>query len=97
MALGFYEKVVVVRSDKFPEYLGRTGYVLGISEEDGVVFAYAVSFLGEVETCCFDADELNGTGEFANRSLFYDDLDPPLRVSVKHGEGYIADKSRDED
>ena len=91
MALGFYEKVVVVQSDKFPELVGRIGYVLGVSEENGVVYSYAVHFLDIVEGYCFAPDELRGSGEFADRSLFYDDKEPSLRVRVIDGKGELAD------
>lgn len=89
MTLQFYEKVVVIKSDKFPEFLGRTGHVLGISEENGIVSAYAISFPGKIEGYMFEPSDLQGTGETADRTLFYEG--ESVRVRVKDGKGELAD------
>jgi len=62
MRLAFFEKVIIQNSRKFPELNGRTGVVLGISEEDGHVFGYSVTLDGETEGYYFKADEIMGTG-----------------------------------
>lgn len=91
--LGFYEKVVVTKSDRFPELVGRSGYVLGISEESGTARQYAVRFLDLPESYCFYPDQLAGTGEFADRSLFFDDTaESRIRVRVVDGEGHVVDE-----
>ena len=89
--LRFYEKVVVLRCDDFPEYVGGAGYVLGMGDETAPPFSYAVLLDATDRVVCFDHDELQGTGEVAPRSQFYDDSKPPLRVVVKDGTGYLAD------
>lgn len=90
MSFGFFEKVNVISSKKFPEYNGRTGVVLGISEEEGKVYGYAVDFPGVLEGCMFLPEELEGTGEFADPRDFYDENDR-IRVRVVDGEGFIIE------
>ena len=89
--LRFYEKVVVLKCDDFPEYIGGAGYVLGMGDETAPPFSYAVLLDATDRVVCFDHDELQGTGEVAPRSQFYDDDKPPVRVVVKNGKGYLAD------
>ena len=89
--LSFYERVVVLKCDDFPEYIGGAGYVLGMGDETVPPFSYAVLLDATDRVCCFDHDELQGTGEIAPRSQFYDDSEPRVRVVVKNGKGYLAD------
>jgi hypothetical protein len=89
--LRFYEKVVVLKCDDFPEYIGGAGCVLGMGDETAPPFSYAVLLDATDRVCCFDHDELESTGEIAPRSQFYDDAKPPIRVVVKDGKGYLAD------
>jgi hypothetical protein len=66
------------------------GVVLGISEDESKVCGYAVSFPGELEGRYFRPDELQGTGEFVDRSVFYDD-NRVVRVRVeKDGTGSLV-------
>jgi hypothetical protein len=91
MTIGYYEKVIVTSSNRFPEYVGRTGVVLGISKEDDArVSAYSVTFPGENEGICFFPEELRGTGEFVDRGEFYDDSDR-IRVRVDEDEGSLRE------
>jgi hypothetical protein len=87
---GFYEKVTIVRSEKFPEYVGKTGIVTGVSEDDSGIYGYAVFFLDEGENCYFRPDDLEGTGEFVDRSLLYDE-NSRVRVRVIDGKGSIVE------
>jgi hypothetical protein len=89
MALGFYERVVVVRSNTFPDLIGRAGHVLGISEESGTVCGYSVLLVGAVECCFFQPNELEGSGEFADKDLFYDG--DSIRVRVTGCKGHPSD------
>jgi hypothetical protein len=89
MKLGFYEKVLVTASRQFPEYVGRVGVVLGISEDQSKVYGYSVFFPGELEGLGFLPDELQGTGEFVDRGLFYDDQNA-VCVRVENGKGSIV-------
>lgn len=90
MKISFYEKVIIRKSRKFPELNGRSGVMVGISEENGVVYGYAVNVDGEEEGYYFATDEIIGTGELLERSLLYDDTD---RIQVKvteDGNGHIS-------
>jgi len=89
--IAFYEKVLIVACADAPQYVGRYGYVLGISEEDGVQSGYAVTFETEEQVTCFEPHEVQGTGEIAPRSRFYDDTTVVhIRVDDK-GRGFLAD------
>jgi hypothetical protein len=91
MAISYYEKVVVTSSKRFPEYVGRTGVVLGISkEDDSRVSAYSVTFPGEDEGICFFPEELRGTEEFVDRSEFYND-NARIKVRVDGDKGSIVE------
>src|SRR5262245_12377896 len=94
MTISYYEKVVVTSSNRFPEYVGRIGVVLGISkEDDSRVSAYSVTFPGEDGGACFFfPEELRGTGEFVDRSEFYDDNDR-IKVRVDGDEGSLINSS----
>lgn len=91
MPLSFYEKVRVTNSQKAPECNGKTGVVLGISEEDGTVYGYGVHFSDEEEGYFFPPEELEGTGEFADPRDFYNENNR-IRVRVVDGEGFIVEE-----
>jgi hypothetical protein len=61
MKLGFYEKVLVTASRRFPEYVERVGVGLGISEDESKVYGYSVFLPGEAEGLSFSPDELRGS------------------------------------
>lgn len=90
MQFEFYEKVRVTNSQRSPEYKGKTGVVLGVSEEDGKIYGYSVHFPEEEESCMFVPEELEGTGEFADSRDFYDE-DNRIRVRVVDGEAFIIE------
>jgi len=90
MRLNYYEKVRVTKCQRFPEYNGKTGVVLGISDEDGKTFTYALAFPGDVEGCIFLPEELERTGEFADPRDFYNENDR-IRVRVIDGEAFIVE------
>jgi Immunity protein 31 len=90
MSISYYEKVVVTSSSQSPQYIGRTGVVLGISKDDSRICAYSVSFEGEGEGVMFRPEELEGTGQFVDRSEFYDDNDR-IRVRVVGDEGFLVE------
>jgi hypothetical protein len=90
MKLGYLEKVVVRNSSKFPDHNGKIGVVMGSSSDEGKIHSYAVSFADEVEGYVFPPEELVGTGQFVDRSEFYDDTDR-IRVRVEGDEGSIVE------
>jgi hypothetical protein len=85
-----FEKVIITASARFPEYIGREGIVLGISEEGDQVYGYSVFFTGEDEGVHFLPGELRGTGEYVERSEIYDEHDH-VRVRMDGDEGSISD------
>lgn len=90
MRLNFYEKARVTNCPSSPEYNGKVGVVLGISEEGGKIFSYSLSFSGDLESCIFRPEELESTGEFANPRDFYNEKDR-IRVRVIDGEAFIIE------
>lgn len=91
MPFSFYEKVRVTNSQKAPECNGKTGVVLGISEENGTVQGYGVHFPDEEEGYFFLPEELEGTGELADPREFYNESDR-IRVRVVDGEAFIVEE-----
>lgn len=53
------------------KYYGEKGVVLGVSEEDGRVFGYAVLIHGMDTTTYFEVNELKATGVVFLREDFY--------------------------
>lgn len=92
--VAFYEKVLVLDSAEDPEIRGRYGWVLGVSADDeaGLILDYQVHF-DEFETGYgVRPEDMEGTGEIAPRSKFYDDGVPPIRVRVdEQGRGHIVE------
>jgi hypothetical protein len=88
--LSFYERVVVAKCEDDPSLVGKAGHVLGVGEEGGPPVAYGVLLENASQVACFTEDELRGTGEIADRALFYDA--PALRIRVIDGKGVIVDQ-----
>ena len=86
--LSFYERVVVANCEDDPALVGKAGHVLGIGDEDAPM-SYGVLLENASQVICFSEDELRGTGEIADRALFYDA--PTLKIRVVDGKGVIAD------
>ena len=87
--LSFYERVVVGHCEDDPSFVGKAGHVLGVGDEAGQPVSYGVLLEGSSQVICFSEAELRGTGEIADRALFYDA--PPLRIRVIDGKGVIVD------
>ncbi|OAT32491.1 hypothetical protein M976_00548 [Buttiauxella ferragutiae ATCC 51602] len=71
MKIDFYQEVQVVPDAKNSKYVGRKGVVLGISEEDGVIYGYAVILHDKENTVYFEKDDLVPTGVVFKREDFY--------------------------
>ena len=80
MALQFYEKVEILTCPKFPDRVGKFGYILGksyVDERHGndaepeEALGYGVFFEDVGKVYSFDLNEVTGTGEVAERSRFY--------------------------
>jgi hypothetical protein len=62
---------------------------LGIGEDEAELYGCAVSFLDRQGTFFFAPDDLEGTGEFVDRALIYDENDR-VRVRVTDRKGSIV-------
>ena len=53
----FYQEVEILPNCLYAEYIGKKGVIMGISEEDGIIYSYAVSLLdGDYEVSLLDGD-----------------------------------------
>lgn len=66
--IDFYQEVEICSESK---YRGLKGAVLGVSEEEGVVYGYAVLIHGEGKSVYFDKNDLVPTGVRFSRDDFY--------------------------
>ena len=69
--IDFYQEVEVCLNSKSTKYRGMKGAVLGISEEDQVVYGYAVLIHGMDTLVSFDKEDLTPTGVRYSRDDFY--------------------------
>lgn len=68
--LDFYSEVTV--SDLYPgNKKGKKGVILGISEENGILYGYSVVLHGEESTFFLDAKYAEPTGIKFSRDDFY--------------------------
>ncbi|NHB86455.1 Imm31 family immunity protein [Photorhabdus tasmaniensis] len=69
--IDFFQEVKIVSSKGRPEFIGRNGVIVGISEEDGILYGYAARVDGYEYVVCFEPDELEPTGKKFKREDFY--------------------------
>lgn len=69
--IDFYQEVEVCSEAKSSKYRGLKGAVLGVSEEEGVIYGYVVLIHGESKAVYFDKDDLVPTGIRFSRDDFY--------------------------
>lgn len=69
--INFYEEVQVVPNAKNNKYIGFKGVVMGISEEDGILYGYAVNLYNHEYSVYFDKEDLIPTGKRFKREDFY--------------------------
>ncbi|MBC9131784.1 immunity protein 31 [Frischella sp. Ac13] len=67
----FYEEVEILPNCEHPEYIGKKGVVMGVSEEDGVIFGYAVDLYDAEYGHYFKMNCLKSTGKQFKREDFY--------------------------
>ena len=67
----FYQEVEILPNCPYAEYIGKKGVIMGIGEEDGVIYSYAVSLLDGESGLCFSPDCLKPTGKQFKREDFY--------------------------
>lgn len=69
--INFYQEVEVCSGAKNSKYRGLKGAVLGISEEEGVIYGYVVLIHGESSSVYFEKGDLVATGVQFSRDDFY--------------------------
>lgn len=92
MKLRYYEKVIVRPNAKSSIHIGKIGFVFGISEDEEKVYRYYVIFPAGGTSVEFRPEELEGTGEFVDRSEIYSDADR-IRVRVVNDEGFLDERA----
>lgn len=69
--IDFYQEVQVKDDARTEKYRGQKGTVLGVSEEDGVLYGYSVLIHGMDYLVSFDKDEIFPTGISFCRENFH--------------------------
>ena len=73
--IDFYQEVRIVKSAKYPEFIGRKAIIMGISEDideaGNVNLGYSARVDGYERSVCFDDGELEPTGKRFKREDFY--------------------------
>lgn len=71
--IGFYQEIEITSccKDKNKNYVGKKGGVMGISEEDGVLYGYSIKLYDEEYLLSFDKDEVVPTGKQLTQEDFY--------------------------
>lgn len=71
MKIDYYQEVEVKENAKNSKYAKCKGVVLGISEEDDVVYGYSVAIHGKENVVYFESDDVSPTGLTFKREDFY--------------------------
>ncbi|MGJ8514132.1 hypothetical protein [Carnimonas bestiolae] len=69
--IDFYSEVMVRDCAKSPELRNKKAIVMGISEEDGIVYGYGISVEGMFNIYRVGRDEIEPTGKKYKREDFY--------------------------
>jgi len=67
----FYQEVEILPNSLQKECVGKIGIMTGVSEENGVIYGYAVDLYDEEYGYYFKADCLKPTGKQFKREDFY--------------------------
>jgi len=70
--LDFYAEVRISDGVDDANLRGKVGVIMGISEEDGIVYGYSVRFKELKHSYGFSVDEVSPTGRKFKREDFYD-------------------------
>jgi len=70
--LDFYTEVEISQHADNAELRGKIGVIMGISEEDGIIYGYSVSFKDLPYCHAVGVDEVSPTGRTFKREDFYD-------------------------
>ncbi|MBK0035809.1 immunity protein 31 [Erwinia sp. S43] len=69
--IGFYQEVKISSDCQNKKYAGKKGGVMGVSEEDGVLYGYSVKLYDEEYLLSFDKDEVIPTGKQLTQDDFF--------------------------
>ncbi|MCS4494077.1 hypothetical protein ACVWWU_002531 [Pantoea sp. PA1] len=69
--IGFYQEVEIIFGCKNKKYAGKKGGVMGISEEDGILYGYSIKLYDEEYLLSFDKSEVLPTGKQLTQDDFY--------------------------
>jgi hypothetical protein len=69
--IDFYSEVEVLPTTKNKQYSGKKGVVMGVSEEDDILYGYAVLLHDKDTIDFFDKEDLVPTGKKFKREDFY--------------------------
>ncbi|HEX5793866.1 MAG TPA: Imm31 family immunity protein [Rheinheimera sp.] len=86
----FFEKVIVSSDEPSLKTInGRSGAILGISEDSGHGFSYSAHIYEYGEVWVVMESDLEPTGEFDSREAFYDGYSVQVGVDAK-GRGTLG-------
>ena len=71
--IDFYQEVEISPDckEKNKKYAGKKGGVMGISEENGILYGYSIKLYDEEYLLSFDKDEVIATGKQFTQDDFY--------------------------
>lgn len=71
--IGFYQEITISPDCKEinKKYAGEKGGVMGVSEEDGILYGYSIKLYNEEYLLYFDKDEVIATGRQLTQDDFY--------------------------
>lgn len=71
--ISFYEEVEIIPSNnkKNQKWIGKKGGVMGISEENGIIYGYSVKIYDEEFLLSFDKNEVRPTGLQRKQEDYY--------------------------
>lgn len=71
--ISFYQEVKISDNckEKNKKYIGKKGGVMGVSEEDGILYGYSIKLYEEEYLLSFDKDEVIPTGRQLTQVDFY--------------------------
>jgi len=70
--IDLFDEVKITDNCKNSELIGKIGVVIGVSEEDGIVYGYSVRSSDLPHSYSFSVYEVNPTGKRFKREEFYD-------------------------
>ena len=69
--LNFFSEVEILPTAPQKQFVKKKGVIIGISEEDGVLYGYGILIHGREELDFFEAQDIKPTGKQFKREDFY--------------------------